>query len=224
MTLKRAGKLVTLLALIGLVSACGDKVTVGAQPSPLELFQRVQQFLAIATMLFNEGQAMWGHGLRNVYYAALTLARFKDPTFYAVQTDKYHQHVWAQSPKRARQYFRDNLRALRVKYDYRLDWPPDDGADDDLREFGERGPAAFAALLADAHECISRRYRQCAEQAGATRAGCQCCDRQACARQAATNEIASVRLQLERLFEDTVPGALLKADDAPSEDSVRPST
>lgn len=207
-----------LAALVILVAACGDKVTVTAPSAPFELFRGVQQFLAISSLLISESREFWGQGLRNAYYAALTLARYKSNTYYATPTEQFHQLVWAQAPKKARKYFRDELRRLRTKYDYDLMWPADESPAEDLRDFAERGPAAFESLLVDAEQIIARRYQLCAELGDKPRQQCQECGRNGCARALLLGEVGIVRVKVGELFDRAVAKALAAAanDQSPS--------
>ena len=218
----------TAAVCVVLLAGCGDDVTV-AYPSstPVELFRRVHQFLTVSIVLLNEGKTLWGQAISNAYYAALTLARFKSNSFYGDATEAFHQQVWAQAPKLARKYFRDELRRLRVKYDYHFDWPSDEGPADDLAEFAAKAPPAFTALFDDTEAVIAKRYRQCADENGEKRETCSLCDKRACGRKMLLAELAIARGKVDELCGVAIPAVLaapvLETRDPPIDPST-PST
>jgi hypothetical protein len=201
-----------LAAFVALAAACGDDVTVRGPSAPFELFRRVQQFLTISGLLISESRSLWGQGISNAYHAALTLARFKNRHYYAEATEQFHQQVWSQAPKAARKYFRDELRRLRIKYDYHFDWPSDEGPTDDLRDFAAKAPRAFDALMTDTAQIIKRRYRGCSDLHNESRKKCLLCDKDSCERQVMLDEVERVRVQLNELFTERVPRALARED------------
>jgi hypothetical protein len=216
----RFGLWLAIFVCVIALTGCGDDVTVRYPSStPVELFRRVHQFLSVSILLLSEGRSLWGQAISNAYYAALTLARFKSNDFYGDSSEAFHQQVWAQAPKAARKYFRDELRRLRAKYDYHFDWPSDEGPAEDLAEFAVKGSAAFAVLIDDTRSVIERRYRDCADEHGEGRQGCTLCDKQACGRKMLLDELALAGRKVEELCKSAIPVALATP---PAEKTVFP--
>lgn len=192
----------TVLFLVG----CGDDITIVApHRSPaLYYLQRSSEFTQVATLLFAQTRDLWGQGIRALYYSALTLARMKDFDGLLPVASSFHEKVWAQTTKKARKFFRDSMRPLRVRYDYDIYIPKDETVEEDLQAIARAGPSAFAALFEDAAASLDRQLSHCT----GSPVTCTYCSSEAtarCTREVAVAELARIRAQIETLLDSTIP-------------------
>lgn len=192
----RRAWLFAALIFLAVLEGCG-----GGGPPPADvgfhLAAKANVFMSVAALLFAQGPAFWGQGLRSLYYAALTLARLKDVNAFLDSTERFHVKVWSLSPLSIREYFAKDMKKVRKRYDYDASAGQSD-AKSDLLNFLQNGVKPFELLLIQAARNIEDDYHHC-NNTPATCKYCRDVKLATCLKQAAMEELDTTRRTLKEI-------------------------
>ena len=204
--LSRLRPIIALAVLLFLVG-CGDEVTARVAPTAFHFILRADEFRSVASNLFGTDSTLWGHALRALYYSALTLARVHDLDGLVFEGEGFHRKVWGQATAKARGFFENTVRPMRVRYDYEPRPPSNETSRLDVAQFLKSEPEAFKALVRQAREDIDRQYHKCPSRSTDC-SYCRAAQFDTCIKSASLTALDDYDERLRQLLTEQIPEVL----------------